>query len=582
MNGLAVSVRLPSWTGGELKVHLHKQALRTFLLCGVMVLAAGGLAQPVAAQPAPLQGIVWTPPDDPTLATAELRALHTLGVEAIRTPLIQRDHLLTLADTLGLQVFQELQLDHLPAAALADTLAYARSQIAQALDRARRHRSARHFGLARHSDTSDARACTFFQALAAAVRSLPEGRAYYVSAFIEADRCAEAVDFVLLDALAAPDPARLLRRWRAAHPARPAAIGALGLWVDSQAPSGLRVPHSPEAQARYLEKHLAVLLADTLAPPYAVFVYRRADARLPRPSPAHDLTQPYQHNYGLVAADGTPRPANDVVRGFYTGSQTVFAFPPGTAPTPPLPWTLLFGWLVFVLLAACYAFSPRFRYMVPRYFIAHSFYREAIREGRELLLGSSVVLLIALALSAGVLGSIFLEVVRREAAFGLLFDALPEPVQIIGVALLAQPWLLVLLLGSFYALAVALWTSLLSFASRRRQPLIPGQALMLVLWARWPSPLLMAGAMVVPTLPDEQALPLILILAAGWIVLTVSALVRTLRDYAAITYSPPALVLTMGLANPLLVLLLLGLVAALATPDASPVLSFFWHLATRS
>jgi hypothetical protein len=246
---------------------------------------------------------------------------------------------------------------------------------------------------------------------------------------------------------------------------------------------------------------------------------------------------------------------------------------------PPIPWTLLFGWLVFILIAFCYAFSPRFRYMVPRYFLAHGFYREAIREGREVLLFSSVVLLVALALCAGVFGSILLETVRQEAAFRFLFQMLPEPVRIVGVALLGQPWMLVLLLGSFYALGIALWTSILSFTSRRRQPLIPGQALMLVLWARWPFPLLMAGAMAIPTLPEDGALFTVSFLAAAWLLTTLFAIARTLRDYAVITYTSFPLVLAMGFVNPLVLLLLVGVMMTL---DAHATLTFLWHLATRS
>ncbi len=558
-------------------------SVRLLLFFGVLILAVGSPAQHATAQPAPLKGLVWTEPSDPAQAEAELLAMHRLGVEAVRTGLVQREGLLTLADTLGLHVFQELPLDALSAPALADTLGYARRLLDLAIDRARNHPSARHFGLARRSDTSDPLACSFFEQLAERVHRLPNSRAYYLSAFIEDDRCAGAVDFVLLDALDASDPAGLLRRWEAGQSRRVAGIGALGTWVRAGAGVGLRSRHSSEAQARYLETHLAALLTETTAPsPNAVFVYHRRDTRPLLPSPAHDLDRPYQQNYGLYTADGAPRPSLDVVQGFYTGTQTVFAFSAGNASAQSVPWSLLFGWVVFILMAGCYAFSPRFRYAVPRYFLAHGFYRESIREGREVLLGSSVVLLIAMALCAGVMGSLFLDVMRREAAFRLLFGTLPEPVQIVGVALLAQPWMLVLLLGSFYALGVALWTSLLSFASRRRHPLIPGQALMLVLLARWPAPLLMTGAMVASTLPEAQAVPVMLILAGTWVVATSAAVIRTLSDYAAITDGPPLVVVAMAFANPLPVLLLVGLFVTLVTLDAGPTLAFFWHLATRS
>ena len=553
------------------------------LLCGAVMGAVGSQGQPVVAQSAPLKGVVWQAPADTEQAATELLALHRLGVEAVRTGLLNEERLFDLADTLGLHLFQELPLDDLSATALTDTLAHARRLIDDAVALARNHVSARHFGLARRSDTSDPRACAFFEHLAERVRRAPDSQVYYLSAFVEADRCAGAVDFVLLDALDTADPAARLARWQAAHAAsstRRAGIGALGRWVDVGAASGLRAAHSPEAQARALEAALKRLLIDASASPArAVFVYRWRDTRSATPSPARDLARPFQQNYGLHTTDGTPRPARDVVQGFYTETQTVFAFPTGDTPAPEVPWRLIFGWLVFILIAAGYAGSPRFRHMVPRYFLAHGFYREAIREGREVLLGVSVMLLVALALSAGVFGSIFLEVMRHEAAFQLLFRALPQPVQIVGVALLAQPWMLVLLVGSFYALGVALWTTLLSFASRRRHPLIPGQALMLVLWARWPLPLLMIGAMVVPTLSETLRVPVMLALTAGWALATISAIVRTLRDYGATTHSPASLIVAMGFANPLPLLLLL---AFFSTLDTGPAFTFFWHLATRS
>jgi len=562
------------------------RSVSILLLCGALTGSARGRGQPAGAQPAPVKGVVWQAPANTEQAAAELLAMHRQGVEAVRTGLLQQERLFDLADTLGLQFFQELPLDGLSAAALIDTLGHVRRLLDGAVARARNHTSARHFGLARRSDTSDPRACAFFEDLADRVHRAPNSQVYYLSAFVEADQCAGAVDFVLLDARDASDPAGQLARWQAAHTApstRRAGIGALGAWVDASASPGLRPPHSPEAQARSLESSLRRLLADTTASSArAVFVYRWRDARSATPSPSRDLAQPYQQNYGLYTAGGAPRPARDVVQGFYSGTQTVFAFPTGEAPAPEIPWSLVFGWLVFILMATSYARSPRFRYMVPRYFLAHGFYREAIREGREVLLGVSVVLLVVVALGAGVFGSVFLEVVRHEAAFALLFRVLPEPAQLVGVALLAQPWTLVLLLGSFYALDLALWTTLLSFASRRRQPLIPGQALMLVLWARWPFPLLMVGAMVAPTLSEALALPLMLVLAGGWILATLSAIVRTLRDYAAATYSPVFLIVVMGVANPLLLLVLGSLFVTLVTLDIGPALRFFWHLATRS
>ncbi|MDX1545383.1 MAG: hypothetical protein R3247_00255 [Rhodothermales bacterium] len=550
-------------------------ALRCLALLLLLALAASA----PAAQPGPVRGVVWRVPADLAQATEDLRAMQQAGVEAVRTGLIRDDTLLTLADSLGLAIYQELPLDFVSAAALVDTLAFAERLLGEALQRASGHPSARHFGLARRSDTSAPRACAFFEALAQRAREAPGARVYYLTAFIESDRCAETVDFVLLDALDVDAPAARVARWRAAH-AVPAGLGALGTWVGPEARPGLEDPHSPESQARYLETHLRHLLADTTAAGRAVFVHRWRDVPVASPSPVHDLARPTAHGYGLHAAGGAARPALAVVRGFFTDGQTTFAFPQGAAPPAPVPWARLLGWLVFLMLGATYALSPRFRYTVPRYFQAHGFYRDGIREGREVLLGSSIVMLLAVALSVGILGTVVLDVLRPTAAFRLVFSALPASVQQTAVALLAQPWMLILLLGSFYALGIALWASLLALVSRRRHPLLPGQALMLVLWARWPLLVLLLGAMTVPSLPAPWAVRGALLLVAVGGLVALYALIRTLYDYAAITYVPGPFVLLLALANPM-VLLALALTLPIFALDLDALATFAWHLARR-
>ncbi|HMB94115.1 MAG TPA: hypothetical protein VKP65_24920 [Rhodothermales bacterium] len=536
-----------------------------------------GAAQPMRSDTKMLKGMVWTAPADVDRAEVDLIRMRDMGVQTVRTSLLQEERLLTLADTLGLHLFQEVPLDYLSAPELADTLAYAMRVLALALDQARGHPSARHFGLARRSDTSNPRACAFFEQLAGQVRRQPGSQVYYLSAFIEADQCAEAVDLVLLDARDVAAPESLLVRWQTVHPDTPVGLSGVGTWVSARAEPGLRHPHSSASQARYLETHLRTLL--TGASPTVLFVYRWRDVEADRPSVRYDMDRPYQPGFGLWTKEDVPRPSADVVQGFYTGEQTVFAFPAGAEPTPPTPWNVLIGWLVVILVTVCYAVSPRFRHMVPRYFQARGFYREGIREGRDVLLGASVLLLVALALGVGVLGSSLLGGVRAEPALQLLFQKLPLQMQETGVALLTKPWLLVLLLGSLYALSVALWTSVLSVLSRRRQQLVPGQALMLVLWVRWPFLVLMIGAMVVPALPDALARYVLAGLAAAALLVSIYAFFRTLIDYSAITYVSAYQVLLAGLLNPIVIIVLLLLLLAL---DLRSVLTFAYHLATKS
>ena len=346
--------------------------------------------------------------------------------------------------------------------------------------------------------------------------------------------------------------------------------------------AGVQRPHSPEAQARYLETNLRKLLttnAGTTAQPVAVFVHQWRDVPTTGPLPALDLADPYVQRYGLFDASGEPRPAYSVVEGFFSGRQMVFALDAGRPLRARAPWTSLMGWGVVLLLGVCFAASPRFRQLVPRYFFARGFYRESVREGRDLVLWTSIVMLIAMALSVGIFGAILLDAVRATDAFGVLFRALPPSVQTTGVRLLAQPWSLVLLIGSLYALGVVLWTSLLSFASRGRYLLKPGQALMLVLWPHWPLLPIMFAAMAAPALPPALALRLLGVLA-GLVVLVMSyAVFRTLRDYAAVTHAPGHHLLALALVSPSALALVVALFMAL---ELRSDIWFFWHLATRS
>ncbi len=226
---------------------------------------APAAAQPTVAQPAaPAKGVVWEAPPEYVQAARELRRIRAAGVDAVRTTVLRDERLLALADSLGLALYQDLPVAYLPAPALYDTLDAAARMLEAALERARGHPSARHFGLTSYSDTSTPAACAYVEALADRVRrhGPPGSRAYYLTPFARADPCAGAVDLVLLDALNRARPEALLDRWRAAHPDASARVGlgALGTWIDPQAARGRRVPHSAEAQARYLETHLSTLL----------------------------------------------------------------------------------------------------------------------------------------------------------------------------------------------------------------------------------------------------------------------------------------------------------------------------------
>lgn len=534
-----------------------------------------GFSPSIPGQAQPVPGVVWEPPASVDAAAFDLLRMREAGVQAVRTPVIEDDRLLTLADSLGLQFFQELPIDVAPVAVLEDTLEAVTRLLEQALAEAQSHPSARHFGLVRRSDTAAREACAVVVDLARRVRQYgPAGsQVYYVTTFVEADRCAEAADLVLLDRFDDASPPEALRRWQAAHPDQPVGLAALGTWVEVGAAGGLAVPLSAERQARYLETQLRALYAPAVRAPAVVFVHRWRDAEaVPLPLPA-GTTDPFRLQAGLLTADGTPRPALAVMRGFYTDRQTVFAFDAGRPPRPSLPWPVLMGWLIAAVVGVSYAASIRFRRMVPRYFLAHGFYQEAVHSAREIPLVANGFVLGALCLSAGVAGTIWLDMLSREAAVAVFVRWLPEGAQEVLLSLLVQPPLLALLLGSLYALSLAVWMSALTMLARTRQRRLSApQILSLVIWPRWPLLLLLAVALGLRTVAWPAA-PWVL--AGGYLVIVGAAVRRTLQDYASTFLASPGLLAAAVLVHPLLLILLF---AAVAMVQRSSHALFLWHL----
>ncbi len=531
----------------------------------------------------PVRGVVWDVPDVKVHAEADLAEMHRIGVEAVRVAVIRDDDLLVHADTLGLMLYVDLPVSHVPSRRLNDTLAYASAVLDTVLGLARLHPSIRHIGLASFVDSSDSTACAYFQDLATQVRrhGPPGMQVYYVTRFVESDRCAGVVDFVLADVRDVKDPIRPLRQWTVSAEGRSSrlGLGALGKWVRADTLSGLRVPSSPEAQARYFEHHLPVLLSDTLSVSLpAVFVFRWRDVQRTAPSTARDLESPYVQRYGLSTVQNIRRPAYEVIEGIYTGSRQTFAFSIGHHAPDGAPWTTLFGWGVIVLLGTFYALSPRFRHMVPRYFTAHFFYRDAVREGRDVLFGASTVLLISLGAAFGVTAAVLVGVLRETAPFVVAVWWLPTAFQGVVLTLLAQPWVLVILAGCTYALGIILWTIVLSLISQRRYPIAPGQALMLAVWPRWPLLVVMMGAIVVAT-SDVASSTVAFALAGSWIVVSAVATVRTVIDFVLVTRVPPPLAVPSLILYPGVVV---AVGMALLLFQYEPELRYLWHLATRT
>ncbi len=536
----------------------------------VVALVAG----PTRAQDRPVQGIVWTPPESVERASRDLRAMAADGVQAVRTSLVLDERLIRVADTLGLQWYQDLPLSHLSAEALQDTTSFARIQLDQWLAVAERHPSLRHVGLSYLSDTSDPAACAVLQELHAAVqdRGPPGSRTYYVTPFTAADVCASTVDDVLLDARTMVHPMKRLHVWQAVHPNTPAGLGAVGTWVRADTLRGLLVPHSPERQARYLERHLGHALSDTAqVAPTAVFAYRWRD------TPSAD---PYARSYGMHTVEGTPRPAADVVAGFYTGRQTVFAFLGGEAPQGAPPWLTLIGWGLIGVLAVVYFRGLRFQSMVARYFGGHNFYQESVREGREVLTGSLVILAGSALVGLVVLTIVTVRSVQDVPAVLWGVNALPASIQDTAAMLLQNNWQAGGVLALGYGLSLALWAGFFVGVGRyTTTPLSGGQALMLVGAPQWPLLLVMVGALTVTSLPPDAARAVVYWLWVATGVVTLWMTGRVLADAMAVMRMPFLLALATLTVSPLF---MVGWVALYLIVRHDIPIRFILHLLTRT
>ncbi len=544
---------------------------------------AGLFAVPAFAQPA--RGIVWDPPANVLRAQDDLLEIEAAGVEVVRSPVLGESTLYTLADSLGLQFYQDLPFSYLSQRAVQDTLDTALQLTRDLLQWAEAHPSVRDIGLAKHFDTSDPRTCAFFEAIvqeARRVSRLPI-RFYYETTFIEDDQCAGTVDYVLIDGLNKADLPAMITRWKQAHPQTPVGFGAVGVWVDAfdETRDGYKLLNSPSYQARYLEHNLNQLLSTTDPIDLAsVFVYRWRDIRLAYPSVAHNLKYPYRHPYGLKTNRSKSRSAFYVVQGIYTGAQDVFAFPVGQEQQPGVSWVILLGWFTIALLGFCFAYFPRFGPNVKRYFGAHGFYRSAVEEGRELLFGPTMLLLLIVMTAFGISGAVILDTVRVTEAFSALVRWMPTTLRTTLVALLSNQLVMTLVLGSCFAVAITIWTSILSaITARSRRRLLPGQTFMIIVWPQWPVIIAMVASIVISTL-DQTYAPIWAL--AVFVLLTLAvfaATIRAYRDYAAITRPSILRAVLVLLGNPFVLIAIAGIYLSIQYTDK---FSFFWHLITRT
>jgi hypothetical protein len=319
---------------------------------------------------------------------------------------------------------------------------------------------------------------------------------------------------------------------------------------------------SLESQARFLESVLGHIL-DEGAPLEALFVYRWRDVDAPLPTFHRAERDPYRATYGIIDDDGTPRPAMSVVAGFYRGSQQAFAFPTGDLTYREWPWDILAMWTVLLMLALLYAFSARFRHTVPRYFLAHGFYRDSVREGRNVLFLSSLTMLIALALSSGVALGVTVDILGQETGFRILASWLPDRIVALLGSASSHPIDFLLIVAALYAAIEFFWILMLVAVSRARGGLGAGQAMLIAVWPR--GPLIVFAVILLAiahgAVPGSPVIP-VLIVSALWIGATLWSVTRAVVDFALVSRMPGIIALVLGVLHPFVAaLIVVGLIA---------------------
>jgi len=518
---------------------------------------------------APIIGVDWVAPGDFREAASDLVEMAEVGFTAVRMPPVYDRDFYTLADTLGLTLFIELPIMQLPSESLREALAASDSLLSLVIASGRGHRSAGPIGITHLSDTRSAGACEQIGEVANRIRQA--GReAYYSSIFAEPDQCADRVDFILLDQLRPygdVEGLQALVESDVLSPTTRVGVTGIGSSVDRNAESGWLVPGSQDAQARFIEEALNTIRTSRLS---HAFVHRWRD----QGTGPMDTPDPWGRDYGLYTEASDPRPSLQVVRGILLGIQDTFAFDRGTPPEDTRSWFPVLGWLMISLTALMYAGSPRFRSMIPRYFFAHGFFRNAVREAREVLPLTSTAILTVTGLSIGMIGSFVISGLKDLPLTIHWYRLLSEGTRASITAILNVPFVLTVLIGSMTLLSTSIWMGGWMALTGRRARLLPSQALMLASWPRWQVLLLLPLAM---TLHATPGIPLwsIIALALGWMATAFWATVRTSFDLFKITNVAPAAAVIAWVLHPLV----LGVLAVFGWSVFNfEHIRFAWHL----
>ena len=215
--------------------------------------------------------------------------------------------------------------------------------------------------------------------------------------------------------------------------------------------------------------------------------------------------------------------------------------------------------------------------MAPRYFGRRDLYREAVQRGFDLSAFETSGLAVALALSAGVVGTSALRALARTDALVAATASWSLDGQARLTGLLGQPLTLVAVLALAYGAWLLLTIIWLNVVTGRRR-LRPAQALSLAVWCRWGWLPLMVVSLLLGSIDAGLATVLAPTVLGVGLLIEVVAGYKMMWDLQAVTYAPPARAVLLGFGLPFL-LAVAGLIALGVT--SSDEVGFLWHLATR-
>lgn len=528
------------------------------------------------------RGVRYEMAGSPAVIAQDFVDIRATGANALLAGLVAHDSLIVLADSIDLTLFQQLPLRNLPAETLEEQADSLLAEVTRIGHMAAVHPSVRYLGIAEKVDTSDERACSVLSKLAEAADHASGNRLrlFYTPAFIEDDLCHSVVDFVLIDNKGEERIDVHPARWRRIHET-PIGLTGLGTWVDDSLPQGHRVPHSPAYQARLIEHQLNAAFTGKVGRLKAVFVDRWRDVVDDVPDLTGDVTRPYLRASGLHARTGEARPALDVVRGIYTGEQTVFAFLAGEEVMEG--GNAGFRWLVLILVgivALIVRSTPNVRDLGRRYFRAHGIYLENISFGRNIDTGPHLLGFLLLALSAGVTMNILFNAVHTHPAFTLLLQQFGQLSQNVILSATEQPVLVVFISGCLYALMLLGWLLLLTVVTGLRNRITFMQRLALVVWSRWSMLVVMLLAVVADTLTGPVRRQTVLILAVVWLLSAFWSVLRMTSDCTRALGGRPLVAFGLSVGLPLV--LTAVLVFLLVSGSDFPFVTYALHLAMRT